>query len=152
MRRIGCLLLGLTLVFTGRGSHAAEPAKRGVFDGKSVKDWIKQLKAKDSRSRAAACDALAALGPEAESAVSELTQTLKDEEDTVRRSAVYALADIGPAAKSAVPLLIDMLKNEEDADARGGDGAGTACAGGGDPAFASRRRRRRWTPSPQAPA
>lgn len=51
-------------------------------------------------------------GPEAKSAIPDLTNALNDPDTGVRRATVKALGEIGPEAKSAVPELIKLLNDD----------------------------------------
>ena len=91
----------------------------GVTDAPPSKDAVGALAAalKDDNFdvRAAAADALGALGRHAQDAVPELTQAVRDNKDQVRvRSyAVIALGRIGKEAQPGISALLEILKEKD---------------------------------------
>lgn len=68
----------------------------------------------DPLVRETAFQALASIGPEAESAIPALSDKLRDQEPWVRSDAATVLASIGPDAKAAVPALISALRDPDE--------------------------------------
>jgi HEAT repeat protein len=79
--------------------------KKVVYKGKTVEQWIADLKDKDWNVRFWAAEALGDIGPKAEKAVPALIQAFNDKESMVRQYAAIALGKIGPKAAKAVPAL-----------------------------------------------
>ena len=63
--------------------------------------------------RAAAADALGAIGPPAKLAIPSLRIALLDEAELVRANAAVALGRMGPLARDAVPSLASLLRDSE---------------------------------------
>ena len=83
-----------------------------AFRGKSVEQCIEGLRSPDAATRRAAAWALSELGPQAASAVPELTIALDDPE--VRIPALLALEAIGPKASPAAPKVASLLSHPDD--------------------------------------
>ena len=64
-------------------------------------------------AKANALAELAAGGPNAASAATDVIPLLKDEDPVVRRLAAYALGQMGPAAKAALPELTARLQDND---------------------------------------
>lgn len=79
----------------------------------SVPALVELLKHDDFYVRIVAADSLRKLGPEARSAVEDLTRALSDKNHRVRYAAAKALGAIGPDAKTTVPDLIVALGDSE---------------------------------------
>lgn len=92
---------------------AAADMKEPVYHGKPLREWVAQLRDKDSFVRSEAADALGELGPKAKGAVPGLVDLLQDQVDFVRVAAAAALGKLGPEASSAVPPLIAALKHKD---------------------------------------
>jgi HEAT repeat protein len=75
------------------------------------------LKHESAQVRAAAVDALAAIGADAKDAIDELISALTDADPDVRHRAVRALDTLGPAAQGAIPGLIAVMQNARDIEA-----------------------------------
>jgi HEAT repeat protein len=120
MKRIATVaaVLGL-LVWAGAG-RGDEPK----VEGKTVKQWVEQLKDSEPRRAAKAMTALTKIG---EPAVDPLIEVLKDKDEEARPLAAQVLGDIGPAAKKAIPALIEALK-DDDADPSVRNSAASALA------------------------
>lgn len=120
------------------GQGAAEEAEP-TYQGKTISEWITDLKHNSPAIHSKACDALGAigkpavpalaaalkekggfrafaasilmnLGPDAEAAVSTLVATLTDQDAVVRLRAAQALVKITPNYDAAIPTLIESLK------------------------------------------
>ena len=83
----------------GHGGLAAQTTeKEPVHNGKTLSEWIKELQTTDVDARVTALQAIAAIGPKAESAVPSLLPMLADEELPIRYEASSALGRIGKGA------------------------------------------------------
>jgi HEAT repeat protein len=104
----------LALVLTSTVSSQATPAKakEPVSSGRTLSQWIADLKALAPQTRNAAAYEIAGMGPEAAAAVPALIQALDDSSPVVRFPVTVALGEIGPAAKAAVPRLQQMADEE----------------------------------------
>lgn len=81
-----------------------------------VPELQKALQHSSARTRAAAADAIGAVGSAAKLAVGDLASALKDPAPNVRHRAVIALAQLGPASAPAVPALIELMNNPRDTE------------------------------------
>lgn len=86
--------------------------KEPVSDGRTLTEWIADLKAPAPQSRNAAAYEIASMGPAAAAAVPALIEALDDPSAAVRFPVTIALLEIGPAAKAAVPRLVTMVDEE----------------------------------------
>src|SRR5438093_965390 len=77
------------------GLQAQAPAEDPAYEGKSVQDWVKQLKDTQPKARAEAARALCMLGARAKDGVPALTEALKDKSADVRDWAAVTLSKIG---------------------------------------------------------
>lgn len=93
---------------SAQGAATAEPESRG----RTLTQWIADLKAPAPQSRNAAAYEIAGMGAAGAPAVPALIEALDDPEITVRFPVTVALREIGPAAKAAVPRL-KLMMNEE---------------------------------------
>ena len=110
--RIPGLLAVAVLVLTSRGSAQGAAAKEPVADGRTLSQWVADLKAVAPQTRNAAAYEISGMGPAAAPAVPALIEALDDSEPSVRFPVTVALAEIGPAAKAAVPKLKKMMDEE----------------------------------------
>ena len=110
--RILGLLAVAVLVLTSRGWAQGATAKEPVADGRTLSQWVADLKAVAPQTRNAAAYEISGMGPAAAPAVPALIQALDDSEASVRFPVTVALAEIGPAAKAAVPKLKKMMDEE----------------------------------------
>jgi HEAT repeat protein len=79
----------------------------------AASDLRRTLRSTDAELRLAALRALAAIGgPEAKTALSEITIALADSDTRVRTVAASMLGGLGPAARDAVPALYWALKDD----------------------------------------
>jgi HEAT repeat protein len=85
--------------------------KPAAHQEKSVSDWVKQLKDTDSPVRKDAAKALAALGPQADSAVPALIESLSDPDKGVVQEVAIALSRVGALA---IPALTEALKSKNE--------------------------------------
>jgi HEAT repeat protein len=106
---------GIAAVAFASGALAqAKPVKaqEPVSDGRSLSQWVADLKAQAPQTRNAAAYEIAGLGPAAAAAVPALIAALDDPAASVRFPVTVALLEIGPAAKAAVPRLQQMVAEE----------------------------------------
>jgi HEAT repeat protein len=111
--------LGLALFLTASTALAqAQPAhsKEPVSGGRTLSQWIADLKAPAPQTRNAAAYEIAGMGADAAAAVPALIQALDDPEASVRFPVTVALMEIGPGAKAAVPRLQQMVDEELNDD------------------------------------
>ena len=103
-----------TVVFASGALAQAKPAKsrEPVSNGRSLSQWVADLKAQSPQTRNAAAYEIAGLGPAAAAAVPALIVALDDPAASVRFPVTVALLEIGPAAKAAVPRLQQMVDEE----------------------------------------
>jgi HEAT repeat protein len=114
VKRVLGLLALTAVVLTSNGLAQAKPArlKEPVADGRTLSQWVKDLKAESPQTRNAAAYEIAGMGPAAASAVPALIAALDDPVAAVRFPVTVALMEIGPAAKPAVPRLQQMMAEE----------------------------------------
>lgn len=95
------------VVFTGCGQDG-NPAPKKV----DVAAQVAALKG-NGDAKANALAELAAGGPNASAAATDVIPLLKDEDPVVRRLAAYALGQMGPSAKAALPELSARLQDND---------------------------------------
>jgi HEAT repeat protein len=105
---LAAAILLLTSTASAQGAATKEPES----DGRTLTQWIADLKAPAPQTRNAALYEISGMGPAAAPAVPALIVALDDPEATVRFPATVALGEIGPAAKAAVPKLKQMMEEE----------------------------------------
>jgi HEAT repeat protein len=112
-RTLGPLVV-VTLIATSAAMAQATPVKvkEPISHGRTLSQWIIDLKALAPQTRNAAAYEIAGMGPEAVRAVPALIEALDDPSAVVRFPATVALLEIGPAAKAAVPRLQQMIEEE----------------------------------------
>jgi HEAT repeat protein len=110
-RFLGPLTAGavcITSIASAQGAATKEP----VADGRTLSEWVTELKAVAPQTRNAAAYEISGMGPAAAPAVPALIEALDDPEASVRFPVTVALGEIGPAAKAAVPKLKKMMEEE----------------------------------------
>jgi HEAT repeat protein len=81
--------------------------------GKTLDEWISDLRTKPASERSEAAWALTYFGPAAKAAVPDLLEIMRiHKDDELQLNSVEALGRIGPDAAPAVPLLIKRLINQ----------------------------------------
>ena len=100
--------LCLTSIASAQGTAGKEP----VADGRTLSQWVEELKAPAPQTRNAAAYEISGMGPAAAPAVPALIAALDDPEASVRFPVTVALGEIGPGAKAAVPKLKQMMEEE----------------------------------------
>jgi HEAT repeat protein len=112
-RMLGFLTLAMVLGGTAAQAQGSkEKSREPVADGRTLSEWVVDLKAAAPQNRNAAAYELAGMGPAAAPAVPALIEALDDSEAVVRFPVTVALGEIGPAAAAAVPRLKQMLEDE----------------------------------------
>jgi HEAT repeat protein len=112
-RILGPLALAMLLgASTGMAQGTSVKVKEPVSNGRTLSQWILDLKALAPQTRNAAAYEIAGMGPEAVRAVPALIEALDDPSPVVRFPATVALLEIGPGAKAAVPRLQQMVDEE----------------------------------------
>ena len=105
-------LAAAALCFTSIASAQGAATKEPVADGRTLSEWITELKGAAPQTRNAAAYEISGMGPAAAPAVPALIEALDDPEASVRFPVTVALGEIGPAAKAAVPRLKKMMEEE----------------------------------------
>ncbi len=105
---LAAAVLFLASTASAQGAATAEPES----SGRTLTQWIADLKAPAPQSRNAAAYEIAGMGAAGALAVPALIEALDDPEITVRFPVTVALREIGPAAKAAVPRLKQMMDEE----------------------------------------
>jgi HEAT repeat protein len=105
-------LAAAVLLFTSSAWAQGTASKEPVADGRTLSEWVADLKAPAPQTRNAAAYEISGMGPAAAAAVPALIVALDDSEAAVRFPVTVALAEIGPAAKDAVPRLKKMMAEE----------------------------------------
>jgi HEAT repeat protein len=112
-RILGSLgLMVLLLTVAAHGQATVAKSQEPVSDGRTLTEWIADLKGLSPQTRNAAAYEIASMGPAAAAAVPALIVALDDPMAAVRFPATVALLEIGPAAKAAVPRLLIMVDEE----------------------------------------
>lgn len=109
-RHIGSILLSVSLLLSA-SSRATEASadEDAIYQGKSLAEWIGDLKDPVAANRSAAAQALAVFGPKKE-VVTALAGVLKDDKSDVVVSAAKTLGQFGSKAKAALPELRAVFK------------------------------------------
>ena len=111
-RILGPLAAAFLLLAPRAWAQGAAAGKEPVSDGRTLSEWVAELKGAAPQTRNAAAYELSGMGPAAAAAVPALIEALDDPEATVRFPVTVALGEIGPAAKAAVPKLKKMMEEE----------------------------------------
>ena len=112
-RILGPLAAAVLFLAPRAWAQGAGSAKEPVSDGKTLSEWVAELKGGTApQTRNAAAYEISGMGPAAAPAVPALIEALDDPEPTVRFPVTVALGEIGPAAKAAVPKLKQMMDEE----------------------------------------
>jgi HEAT repeat protein len=112
-RILGPLAAAVLFLAPRAWAQGAGSAKEPVSDGKTLSEWVADLKDGTApQTRNAAAYEISGMGPDAAPAVPALIKALDDPEPTVRFPVLVALGEIGPAAKAAVPKLKQMMDEE----------------------------------------
>jgi HEAT repeat protein len=98
------LVIGIMLAATGLSS-----ADDSVYEGKTLKQWVGELEARDAKARLWAIMTIAEIGPDAHQAVPPLIECFKDKRERLRYKASEAVGKIGP---KAIPLLVKSLESD----------------------------------------
>lgn len=107
---LGVMALALTTAVSAQTTVAK--SNDPVSDGRTLTEWVADLKGLSPQTRNAAAYEIAGMGPAAAAAVPALIEALDDPIPAVRFPVTVALMEIGPAAKAAVPRLVVMMDEE----------------------------------------
>jgi HEAT repeat protein len=111
-RILGTLAAAVLLLTTNAVAQGQAGKKEPVADGRTLSQWVADLKAAAPETRNAAAYEISGMGPAAAPAVGALIEALDDDAATVRFPVTVALGEIGPAASAAVPRLKKMMEEE----------------------------------------
>jgi HEAT repeat protein len=113
-RTLGTLLFAVTLSTSAASGQASPANAKGepVADGRTLSEWIADLKAPAPVNRNAAAYEIAGMGPAAAPAVPALIAALDDEIAAVRFPVTVALGEIGPGAEAAIPRLKQVMEDD----------------------------------------
>ena len=113
-RTLGSVGMALLIMTSAAMAQTTQinKVKEPVSNGRTLSQWILELKAQAPQNRNAAAYEIAGMGPDAVRAVPALIEALDDPSPVVRYPATVALGEIGPGAKAAVPRLQQMVDEE----------------------------------------
>jgi len=111
-RALGTVTLTLALTAGVAEAQGPDQGKEPVSDGRTLSQWIADLKAPAPQTRNAAAYEISGMGPAAAPAIPALIETLDDPSAAVRFPATVALGEIGPAAEAAVPKLLKVMQED----------------------------------------
>jgi HEAT repeat protein len=111
-RALGSAALALTLAVGPLAAQGAATGKEPVSHGRTLSEWIADLKAPAPQTRNAAAYEISGMGPAAAAAVPALIESLDDPIAAVRFPVTVALGEIGPAAEAAVPKLLKVMQED----------------------------------------
>jgi HEAT repeat protein len=111
-RTLGSLATAVLVLSSAAWGQTESAGKEPVADGRTLSQWVADLKAPAPQTRNAAAYEISGMGPAAAAAVPALIEALDDSEPSVRFPVTVALAEIGPKAKAAVPKLKKMMDDE----------------------------------------
>ena len=99
-------------------SIGAQDAASGTvapkIDGKSLTDWIRQLRSDKALDRLDAAQSIGEMGPEAVAAAQvPLARALRDPDPIVRVAAIRTIGSIGPRAIPVMPAIVRALKDKD---------------------------------------
>jgi HEAT repeat protein len=89
-------------------SSLAVAAKEPVYEGKTIKEWLRAIGDKEESIQYRAAMALSKVGS---AAVAPLVEALDDKNADLRYGAAFTLGEIGPAARPAIGRLISALED-----------------------------------------
>ena len=112
-RTLGPLVLAMSIATSAAMAQATPvKVKEPISNGRTLSEWIMDLKGRAPQTRNAAAYEIAGMGPAAVRAVPALIEALDDPSPVVRFPVTVALLEIGPGAKAAVPRLQQMIEEE----------------------------------------
>jgi HEAT repeat protein len=111
-RTLGSLAAAVLTLSSAAWGQTESAGKEPVADGRTLSQWVADLKAPAPQTRNAAAYEISGMGAAAAAAVPALIEALDDSEPTVRFPVTVALAEIGPKAAAAVPKLQKMVDDE----------------------------------------
>src|SRR5215831_3162089 len=104
---IWACLLALPCGAGAPGDSEPEP----TYMGRTLRQWIADLKDADADVRFQAAYTLARMGPTIRLAFPALKEAAKDDDPRVRQYAAEALGNTGP---QALPVLLELLESEDN--------------------------------------
>jgi HEAT repeat protein len=111
-RTLGPLVLATLIATAAMAQATPVKVKEPISNGRTLSQWIMDLKGRAPQTRNAAAYEIAGMGPAAVRAVPALIEALDDPSPVVRFPVTVALLEIGPGAKAAVPRLQQMIEEE----------------------------------------
>jgi HEAT repeat protein len=111
-RTLGSLATAVLVLSSAAWGQTESAGKEPVADGRTLSQWVADLKAPAPQTRNAAAYEISGMGAAAAAAVPALIEALDVSEPTVRFPVTVALAEIGPKAAAAVPKLQKMVDDE----------------------------------------
>jgi len=106
---VAASLIGCALVLPrAAAAPGGEPDEEPAYMGRSLRQWIADLKDDDAQVRQQAAYTLTRMGPRIQSAFPALKIAVKDND--LRHYAAEALGSTGP---QALPILLELLESEE---------------------------------------
>jgi HEAT repeat protein len=112
-RALGPLVVAMLIAISAAMAQATPvKVKDPISNGRTLSEWIMDLKGRAPQTRNAAAYEIAGMGPAAVRAVPALIEALDDPSPVVRFPVTVALLEIGPGAKAAVPRLQQMIEEE----------------------------------------
>jgi HEAT repeat protein len=111
-RALGTVTLTLALAAGAAEAQGPSRGKEPESDGRTLSEWVADLRAPAPQTRNAAAYEISGMGPAAAAAVPALIETLDDPIAAVRFPATVALGEIGPAAEAAVPKLLKVMAED----------------------------------------
>ena len=111
-RILGPLAAAVLLLAPRAWAQGAAAGKEPVSDGRTLSEWVAELKGAAPQTRNAAAYEISGMGPAAAAAVPALIESLDDPIAAVRFPVTVALGEIGPAAEAAVPKLLKVMQED----------------------------------------
>jgi HEAT repeat protein len=99
------LVLGLLCLLAGCVKQEPVGTEEYLLEGRSLNEWLRDVKDPNENVRFSAYEHLKTMGPEAKEAVPVLIKALQDEDGNVRWVAADCLGRMGVSAKDAIESL-----------------------------------------------
>jgi HEAT repeat protein len=109
--RLGHLLLVVLILLPAGCNSRAEPLRS---HGKTVAEWLEELKHPDPAQRKKAVLALGHVGNADAAAIPAVVAAIGDPDSRVRDQAVLSLLRLGPLARQALPALTAAQNDPDD--------------------------------------
>ena len=112
---VGLFVVGLAAVLVpGSPVNLAGYLGKGLHNGRSTRDWVRDVTNSDAEKRLAAIIEVGKIGPDADAAVPELGRILiADADANVRAQASFSLSKMAPASRGALNELAKALTDSE---------------------------------------